>query len=164
MTTVAVPEQARLESLTNVFVGIKPNIFGTPTEHITIEYLGNKPTKDSVKMAAADARKKFGEEPFEARVTGYAVWGSNGMYFRVALISFFDLKDNVMPISFTKNWHITLEKSTEPLVADVFDYDSDAYRTDMVDLHSTEGLKVGFTNDIGKFIMPYRQFSELYLR
>jgi hypothetical protein len=130
---------------TKVFMALRPNIYGLPREHVTLEYLGDNPTGDQVKLAAYDWNKQFAGLPVTVRVNGYANWLAKDEYHHVALINFHEYPE----LSYVKNWHITLESSRQPIEPRMFDKDVDAFNYDIADR-----LWLGYTDEHGvkKFI------------
>ena len=121
---------------TKAFIALRPDIFGHEDEHVTVEYLGHFPEWNSVLTKIQDWETRFGLEsnpnwadddrpmPLRLFVNGYANWLAKDDYHHVALVGFDGLPD----LSFSKNWHITLESSTKPIQAYTFDKDADAFR------------------------------------
>lgn len=123
---------------TKVFIALRPDIFGHEDEHVTVEYIGHEPEWNSLLTKIQDWESKFGLErnpndleyeplPLRLQVNGYANWCAKD-YHHVALVGFKGLPD----LSFSKNWHITLETSEHPIPAYTYDKDSDAFRYDDV--------------------------------
>jgi hypothetical protein len=71
----------------------------------------------------------FAGLPVTVAVNGYANWRAKDDYHHVALVEFKEYPD----LSFSKNWHITLESSRQPIPAYTFDTESDAFRYDICD-------------------------------
>lgn len=122
---------------TKAFIALRPDIFGHEDEHVTVEYLGHYPEWNSVLQKIQDWESRFGlennpnnhnDEPVSLRVfvNGYANWCAKDEYHHVALVGFNGLQD----LSFSKNWHITLESSNEPIESFTYSKDSDAFRYD----------------------------------
>lgn len=130
---------------TKVFIGLRPKIYGLPREHVTLQFLGDNPTGDEVKLAVHDWLKTFAGLPVTVRVNGYANWLAKDEYHHVALINFHEYPE----LSYVKNWHITLESSRQPIEPRTFDKDVDAFNYDHVDR-----LWLGYTDENGvkKFI------------
>lgn len=126
---------------TKAFIALRPDIFGHDDEHVTVEYIGHYPDWNDLLTKLQDWETKLGLErdpnkpdneplPLRVFVNGYANWCAKSEYHHVALVGFQGLPD----VSFSKNWHITLESSTEPIRAFTFDKDADAFRYDDIDL------------------------------
>jgi hypothetical protein len=132
---------------TKVFLALRPDIYGVDDEHVTVEYLGNTPDWNEMLEKIVHWEGTFGFEDnpnktkrfptgvLEVKTNGYANWCAKNEYHHVALVGFPDNLD----LSFSKNWHITLESAAYPLQAFTFDKDADAFRYD----HVTE-LWVGY--------------------
>lgn len=131
-----------------VFVALRPNIFGKENEHVTLEYLGHNPTGDDLLAACIKWHDTFAGLPVTVKVNGYANWSAKDDYHNVALIEFAEYPD----ISFSKNWHITLESSRQPLRPYQFDRNEDAFRYDYCD-RLWIGYKDAVTNE-KKWIEP----------
>lgn len=125
---------------TKAFIALRPDIFGHEDEHVTVEYLGHHPEWNSMLSKIQEWESRFGLEkdpntnsgnPLSLRVfvNGYANWCAKDEYHHVALVGFQGLQD----LSFSKNWHITLESSPEPITAFTFNKDEDAFRYDYLD-------------------------------
>lgn len=130
---------------TKVFMALRPKIYNIPREHVTLEFLGDNPTWDQVKLAKHDWLKQFAGLPVTVRVNGYANWVAKDEYHHVALINFHEYPE----LSYKKNWHITLESSRSPIEPRTFDKDVDAFNYDHAD-----SLWLGYTDKHGvkKFI------------
>lgn len=124
---------------TKVFIALRPDIFGRPDEHVTVEYIGHFPEWNSLLTKIQDWETKLGLErdpnvkdyapdPLRVKVNGYANWCAKDEYHHVALVGF----PSNLDLSFSKNWHITLESSPEPLESFMFDKHEDAFRYDDV--------------------------------
>lgn len=128
-----------------VFLCLRPKIFNIPNEHLTLEFMGHEPEWKELREAANTWLHTFNGLPVCVVVNGYANWQAKDDYHNVALVRF-----NEFPqLSFSKNWHITLESSRLPLEPMQFHRDRDAFNYD----YATT-LWVGYTNDAGekKFI------------
>lgn len=122
---------------TKAFIALRPDIFGHKDEHVTVEYLGHYPEWNSMLEKIQDWETRFGLEknpncsdesvvPLRVFVNGYANWCAKDEYHHVALVGF----DGLQELSFSKNWHITLESSPRPIESYTFDKDADAFRFD----------------------------------
>lgn len=136
---------------TKVFLALRPDIYGHEDEHVTVEYIGHFPEWNNMLERIIHWEGQFGFEDnpnkrieygkryptgvLEVRTNGYANWCAKNEYHHVALVGFPDNLD----LSFSKNWHITLESSTAPIKSWTFDKDADFFRYD----HVTE-LWVGY--------------------
>jgi hypothetical protein len=134
-----------------VFLALRPDIYGVRDEHVTVEWIGNMPEWNSLleRIQYWEGQFGFEENPnvtdryptgvLEVRTNGYANWSATREYHQVALVGFPDNLD----LSFSKNWHITLESSDVPFKnVLIFDRDADAFRYD----HVTE-LWVGYKDE-----------------
>jgi hypothetical protein len=116
-----------------VFIGLRPKIFNTDDEHITLEYVGTFPEWNALTAKCERWHRTFGYGPVTVEVNGYANWAAtnNGdsRYFDVALVGFKEYPE----LTYAKNWHITLGKDTKPVKPRQFDRDNDAFRYDICD-------------------------------
>jgi hypothetical protein len=75
----------------------------------------------------------FGCGPVTVKVNGYANWyvsnNDKDRYFDVALIGFKEYPE----LTYSKNWHITLDKSDKPTKPRQFDIEKDGFRYDVCD-------------------------------
>lgn len=101
--------RGRVFNGTKVFIALRTNIFDVEREHITLDYIGAFPTWDELLGKCNDWLRTFGGDTVQVTVNGFANWKTN-LYYKVALICF----DNHPELSYTKNWHITLEQSEKP--------------------------------------------------
>lgn len=144
----------------SVFICLRPEIFGHPNEHVTLEYMGHEPELEEITTKSAEWLNRFGGLPVTVRVNGYANWQSQKLdYHSVALVMF-----NEYPaLSYSKNWHITLESDNEPVEPKQFDAFADAFRYDICDR-----LWVGYTDAKGekRFQEPteFFQLRDLYAK
>jgi hypothetical protein len=141
-----------LSELSDVFIGLNTDFFNQmpiENEHLTLDYLGQAPSRERLILAAFDTRAKFNRSVVEAYVSGYAVWGTETAYFHVALVSFRTPQGNVLPVSFTKNWHITLEKSPEPLWAFSYNKVMDSRRKKLFSFEDNFDIYVGYKDADG---------------
>lgn len=137
---------ARLFQGSRVFIGLRPKIFeNIEDQHITLEYVGSYPEWNSLTSKCEKWRKQFADMPVIVEVNGYGNWSAtnNGdsRYFDVALIGFRDYPE----LTYSKNWHITLGKSSTPVKPRQFDRDADAFRYDICD-----DLWIGYKDKDGK--------------
>jgi hypothetical protein len=118
---------------TGVFIALRPDIFGVPNEHVTVEWVGHFPEWNTLlhKIQAWECEFDFDvNKSLRVEVNGYANWMGKEDYHRVALVRF----KNKQELSFRKNWHITLESSKIPFeTADTVDELRDRHRYDWVD-------------------------------
>lgn len=123
-----------------VFIALRPDIFGHDDEHVTVEWVGNYPDWNTLLTKIQDWEAKFGLErdpnrpnreplPLRVSVNGYANWCAKEEYHHVALVGFKGLQE----LSFSKNWHITLESASEPIEPYTFDKNEDAFRYDDIE-------------------------------
>lgn len=117
----------------NVFIALRPNIYNVPNEHVTLEYIGHSPDWNALQQSCEDWNNIFALHHEGSAVTvavnGYANWRAKDDYHNVALVEFKEYPN----ISYTKNWHITLESSRNPLDPYKYDSDEDAFRYDYCD-------------------------------
>jgi hypothetical protein len=132
-----------------VFIALRPNIFGKENEHVTLEYLGHNPEANTVLHQTQYWHDTFAGLPVTVKVNGYANWSAKDDYHNVALVEFSEYPD----LSYSKNWHITLESSRQPLRPYQFDRDEDAFRYDYCD-RLWIGYKDAVTNE-KKWIEPH---------
>lgn len=111
---------------TKVFFCLRPKIFNTPNEHVTLEYLGHYPEWDELKEAGNTWLHTFAGLPVTVFVNGYANWQAKDDYHNVALVGFKEYPS----LSFSKNWHITLESSRQPMPPIQFNTDKDEFAYD----------------------------------
>lgn len=123
-----------------VFLCLRPKIFGHKNEHVTIEYIGHEPDWNELRETATTWLHIFGGLPVTVAVNGYANWAGKEDYHNVALVEFKEYP----ALSFSKNWHITLESSRQPLTPIQYSRDEDAFRYD----YATT-LWIGYTNEAG---------------
>lgn len=117
-----------------VFIGLRPKIFeNVENEHITLEYVGSFPEWSVLLDKCETWYRRFGFGPVTVYVNGYANWAASNnednRYFDVALVGFREYPD----LNYTKNWHITLGKSNQPVKPRQFDKDADAFRYSICD-------------------------------
>lgn len=132
----------------SVFIALRPNIFNLPHEHVTLEYLGHEPEWKTIQALSGKWMKQFSGLPVTIAVNGYANWASKDFYYDVALVEFKEYYE----LSLSKNWHITLERSRQPIEPRQYNKDADAFNYDYADK-----LWVGYTDENGakKFIESY---------
>jgi hypothetical protein len=130
----------------NAFICLRPDIFGHENEHVTLEYLGHEPDIYKIELETNYWTTTFAGLPVTVAVNGYANWRAKDDYHHVALIEFKEYP----ALSFSKNWHITLESSRQPIPAYTFDTETDAFRYDYAD-----SLWLGYKDVLGqkKFIL-----------
>lgn len=124
------PEKLRLFEGSKVFIALRPKIFGIENEHVTLEYLGSFVEWNYLLARCTEWQWQL-NLPVTVEVNGYANWfNSNNdvpRYSDVALIGF---KGN-QELTFSKNWHITLDQDNKPVKARQFDKDEDSFRYDV---------------------------------
>ena len=113
----------------NAFICLRPTIFGHETEHVTLEYLGHNVDWMELQTKFGQWLDTFGGLPVTVKVNGYGNWVAKEDYHSVALIEFVEYPE----LSYSKNWHITLESSRQPIEPRKFDKDADAFRYDYAD-------------------------------
>jgi hypothetical protein len=128
-----------------VFLCLRPEIFNLPNEHITLEYIGHEPAWNELQETATTWLHVFNGLPVTVAVNGYANWRAKDDYHNVALIEFKEYPT----LSFSKNWHITLESSRQPLKPIMFDKDMDYWKHDYCTT-----LWIGYSdeNNVKKFV------------
>lgn len=128
-----------------VFICLRPAIFGLAGEHVTLEYVGHEPEWNDLKERCDTWLHIFGGLPVTVAVNGYANWRAKDDYHNVALVEFKEYPN----LSFSKNWHITLESSRRPIKPLMFCKDQDAFKYD----YATT-LWIGYSdeNNVKKFI------------
>ena len=128
-----------------VFFCLRPKIFNLPNEHITLEFVGHEPEWDELRDAGNTWVHTFGGFPVTVAVNGYANWRAKTDYHNVALIEFKEYP----ALSYTKNWHITLESSRQLLKPIQYNPAWDEFKYDYCTT-----LWLGYTDDKGekKFI------------
>lgn len=100
--------RGRVFNGSKVFIGLRTDIFGVDREHITLEYIGAFPTWDELLEKCAFWESQLGDA-VRVNVTGFANWKTN-FFYKVALVEFEGKHD----LSWSKNWHITLEQQAKP--------------------------------------------------
>lgn len=100
--------RGRVFNGTKVFICLRTDIFGVEREHITLDYVGAFPTWDELLYRCNEWEQTFKGE-VKVNVTGFANWKTN-LFYKVALVGFEGLPE----VSWSKNWHITLEQSEKP--------------------------------------------------
>lgn len=125
----------------NVFIALRPSIFGHENEHVTLEYIGHNPDWNVLTDTCTKWIDQFAGLPVTVAVNGYANWSAKDDYHNVALVEFREYPE----LSFSKNWHITLETSSQPIRPMQFDRDQDAFRYDYPDR-----LWVGYKDSTGE--------------
>lgn len=129
--------KGRVFNGTKVFIGLRTDIFGVEREHVTLEYIGAFPSWDELLEKCGFWHSQLGKE-VTINVTGFANWKTN-LYYKVALVEFEGLPD----ISWSKNWHITLDQSDKP-------FDSMPLIGEEVLTDTCLDLWVGFADKFGK--------------
>jgi len=114
---------------TNLFLCLRPAIFGVEDEHVTLRYFSEDETRVWVIDNAIVHWQNELKMPVTIKVNGYAGWDTGRKYCHVALVGFHEYPE----LSWSKNWHITLESSNHPIQPYTYDRDADAFRYDICD-------------------------------